>query len=137
VVRQEKDGRVVLHAKVATLHGTTIKYETGDGKDNLGFWTNAEDFASWRLAVEKGGTFAVALTWSCEDGYEGSEFVLAVADQQLTGKVAATGDWSEFQTMDLGTIRLDAGTHQLTVKSKAVPKGALMNLQSIVLEFRE
>jgi len=136
VVHQDKDGRVVLHAKVAALHGNTIRYESGEGKDNLGSWTNAEDFASWRLAVEKGGTFAVSLTWACEDGYEGSEFVLAVADQQLTGKVAATGDWSNFQTMNLGTIKLGAGTHQLTVKAKGIPKQALMNLQSITLESR-
>jgi hypothetical protein len=136
-VHQEKDGGVLLHAEVADLHGTTIKYETGGGKDNLGFWTNAADFASWRLAVEKGGEFDVSLTWACEDGYEGSEFVLAVADQQLTGKVAATGDWANFQTMNLGTIKLGVGTHHLTVKAKAVPKRAVMNLQSITLEFRE
>jgi len=136
-VHQEPDGRVVLEARLAALHGNTIKYESGDGKDNLGFWTNAEDFASWRLAVAKGGTFAVSLTWACEDGYEGSEFVVAAADQQLTGKVAATGDWADFQTMDLGTIKLDAGTHQLTVKPKAIPTKALMNLKSIALDFRE
>ena len=60
MVRPGKDGRAVLHAQVATLHGSSIKYEFGDGKDNLGFWTNAEDFASWRLAIAKGGTQAVA-----------------------------------------------------------------------------
>jgi hypothetical protein len=128
---------VFLHARVADLHGSTIKYETGGGKDNLGFWTNAADFPSWRLAVEKGGTFDVSLTWACEDGYEGSEFVLAVADQQLTGTVAVTGDWAEFQTMNLGTIKLGPGTHQLTVEPKGVPQKAVMNLQSITLAFRE
>jgi hypothetical protein len=137
VVRQGKDGRVVLHAQVATVHGNTLKYEFGDGKDNLGFWTNAEDFASWRLVIAKGGTFDVSVTWACEDGYEGGEFVVAVADQQLIGKIATTGDWAEFQTMNLGTIKLGGGTHEFAVKAKAKPKGALMNLQSITLEFRK
>ena len=63
--------------------------------------------------------------------------MLAVADQQLTGKVAATGDWAEFQTMNLGTIKLGAGAHQLSVKAKAMPNRAVMNLQSITLEFQE
>jgi len=136
-IHQEPGGRVVLEARSAALHGKTIQYESGEGKDNLGHWTNAEDFASWRLAVARGGTFAISLTWACEDGYEGSEFVVAVADQQLTGKVTVTGDWTDFQTMDLGTIKLDAGTHQLTVKAKGIPKKALMNLKSITLDFRE
>jgi hypothetical protein len=137
VVRQGKDGRAVLHAQVATLHGNSIKYEFGNGKDNLGYWTNAEDFASWRLVIANGGTFAVSLTWACEDGNEGGEFVVAVADQQLIGKVATTGDWAEFQTMNLGTMKLGSGTHELTVKAKAKPKSALMNLQSLTLESRK
>ena len=130
-VRQAKDGRVLMMAKTATLHGDAIKYEVGEGKDNIGSWTKTEDFASWRLAVEQGGTFAVSLTWSCTDGSEDGEFVVATGGQELSGTIAATGDWTKFQTIELGNVTLAAGIHELTVKPKAIPKGALMNLKSI------
>ncbi len=136
LVRQGKDGRVVLTAKAATRHGKSIKYESGQDKDNIGSWSSAEDFVSWRLAVETGGTFNVSLSYSCPNDKEGSEFVIATGGRKLPGKVTATGDWNKYQTMDLGNIKLDAGIHQLTVKPKTIPKGGLMNLKSVTLELR-
>ena len=36
-----------------------IKYETGDQRDNLGFWTNPDDWADWTFKVTRPGKFEV------------------------------------------------------------------------------
>ena len=43
---QESDGGVRLMASEAELHGG-LQYESGNGKDDVGFWTNPADSASW------------------------------------------------------------------------------------------
>ena len=48
-IRQGGDGSVVLHARDATIHGRTPRYESGDGKDNIGYWSNPKDSVSWTL----------------------------------------------------------------------------------------
>jgi hypothetical protein len=61
---------------------------------------------------------------------------VAVADQQLVGKVRSTGDWKTFKTEALGQIKVtQAGDFQIVVKPKGKPKGTgLMNLKSVTLK---
>ena len=44
---QDYDGSVALPAGEARLHGSEIKYEAGDQRDCIGFWTNPDDWADW------------------------------------------------------------------------------------------
>lgn len=39
-IRQAADGRVVLRAAEAEIHGASPQYESGGGKDNIGYWGN-------------------------------------------------------------------------------------------------
>jgi len=131
--KQSADGEFLLKGADAELHGETIKYE--DDKDCVGFWTNAGDWASWNLEVAKPGTFQVTLTLACDKGAGGSEFVLAVGGQELKGKVAETGAWTAFETLKLGTLKLDkAGKVALSVKALSKPGLGVMNLRAI--EFK-
>ena len=133
IVRQADDGSVALKAFDATPHGNQLRYESD--KDCLGFWLDRNDWVSWDFVVTKPGTFDVNITWACDQGAGGSEFVVAVADQSVKGKVEETGSWTAFKTEKLGSLAIDKpGKVTLSVKATSKPGLAVMNLRSIVLE---
>jgi len=132
-IRQADDGSVALKASDATPQGNQLRYESD--KDCLGFWGDQNDWASWNFKVTKPGTFDVEIALACERGVGGSEYVIAVADQQLKGKVEDTGSWTAFKTEKLGTLSIDkAGKYTLSIKAVSKPGMAVMNLKSIVLK---
>ena len=135
VTTQAADGTVRLPAVEAVVHGETARYESGDGKDNIGFWTNAQDWVSWEVTVKAPGKFEVEVAYACENGSEGSTFAVGVLDQQVKGKVEATGAWNKFVDRKLGTLRLPgSGRFTITVKPESKPKFAVMNLKAVTLK---
>ena len=132
---QAADGTIALRAADATIHGDTARYESDGGKDNIGYWTDAADTVSWKLAVVKPGEFDVEIAYACDKGSGGGEFTIAVeGGQPLSGTVKETGSWTQFTTERLGTLKLDkAGQFTLTVKPTKKPGLALMNLKAITL----
>jgi hypothetical protein len=134
VVAQAKDGTVVLKASDAVVRGTNARYESGGGKDNIGFWTNPNDYVIWRFKITTTGTFNAEVTFACAPGSGGSKYILAVGGQELAGIVKDTGGWTSFVTEKLGTLKITRpGTYNLSVKPKSMPRGAVMNLKSVTL----
>ena len=137
VVAQSPDGSVSLRARRAALHGGTIKYEAGD-KDAVGYWTEGSDWVSWDFTVTRPGEFTVEVTFACTGSSAGSEYVVTVGEQKLTGKVESTGSWANFTKKELGKVKLDkAGRYVLAVKPTSKPKVGVMNLKSITLRLGE
>ena len=135
-VAQADDGTATLHARDALAHGHAIRYETGGGKDNIGFWINPADWVSWNLKVTQPGTFDIEITSACPDASAGSKYTVEVDNQKLSGEVPGTGDWTAFKQYTLGKVKLDEGRHTLTVKAENLVREGVMNLQSIVLKPR-
>jgi len=134
VTPQAKDGSVTLKASDAVVRGTNARYESGGGKDNIGYWTNPADYVTWRFNVTKTGTFNAEVTFACAAGMSGSKYVLTVVGQELAGTVKDTGGWTSFVTEKLGTVKFSRpGTYNLSVKPKTMPRGAVMNLKSVTL----
>lgn len=132
---QSSDGALALPASEATIHGHTARYETGGGKDNIGFWTNADDFVSWDAALKTPGTYAVEITYACDNASGGSTFALTAGDQKLSGKVEPTGGWASFVTKKLGTLKVEKpGTQTFTVKPNTKPGLGVMNLKVVTLK---
>jgi len=132
-IRQAENGEVDLHARFAMVHGQTARYEAGGGKDNIGYWTDVNDWVSWNFILEKGGDFEVEITYSSERGTGGSEFLVEVGDQSLKGVVEETGSWTNFVKKDLGRVTLSPGRYTLAVRPLTNPGGAVMNLQRVRL----
>jgi len=127
-------GIVVLKAVDAVVRGTNARYESGGGKDNIGYWTNPDDYVIWRFKVTKAGTFDTAITFACAAGSGGSEYAILVAKEKLAGKVKDTGSWTNFVTENIGTLKIEKpGTYNLSVKPETMPAGAVMNLKSVTL----
>jgi general secretion pathway protein G len=132
VLKPEADGRMVLKARDAAIHGDTAQYEEGNGKDNIGYWTNAQDWVSWDFTLDKAGKFEVEITYASASS-AGAEYTLSIGKQELAGKTKDTGDWAKFEAEKLGTVDLEAGKQTLSVKPKSKPGVGVMNLKSVVL----
>ncbi len=134
-INQAADGSITLKAADADIHGNTAQYESGNGKDNIGFWTDSSDWVSWDMIVEKPGAFTVSITYACAKSAGGSEIVVAAGDQEVTGKVKETGDWTKFITEDFGALKIEkAGKVTVSVKVKSMPGFAVMNLKAVELK---
>jgi alpha-L-fucosidase len=126
---QEADGLVRLMASEADLHGG-LQYESGNGKDNVGYWTNPEDTANWTFKVDRAGKFSVTAEIAAEAS---GNFEVIVGGQKLSGTAPATKDYTKFKRANLiGALDLAAGSVTLTVKP--VAEGwQPMNLRSVRL----
>ena len=133
-VHSEAGDVFTLTASEAAVKGESLRYEQGGGKDNLGYWTNANDSASWDLEVARPGRYRVEVLYACAPGNEGSTFrVQLQGGGGVDGTVKSTGSWTEFMTVGLGEIDLPAGRRTVTVKATSIPNGACMNLRQIRL----
>jgi alpha-L-fucosidase len=132
-IKQAPDESITLRARDAETHGAAIRYEQGGGKDNIGFWTNPDDYVTWVCRVHSPGAFQVEITYACTQP-GGSPYVVEVAEQQLEATVEPTGSWTKFDTRTLGTVTLSEDRHVLTVRAKDKVGEGVMNLQSIVLK---
>jgi alpha-L-fucosidase len=132
-IRAAADGSVALPAMRATVHGGTAHYESGGGKDNIGYWVDKSDWVSWDFTTDRAGDYTVDITYACDPNCAGSQYTVAVGASSVAGTVKTTGDWAKFITETLGTIHLDAGKQTLAVTPVTI-NGAVMNLQKVVLK---
>jgi arylsulfatase A len=131
---QAKDGTVPLPARTAEVHGIQLRFEPLPHKDTLGFWTRAEDWASWEFTVTKPGTFKVEVLQGCGKGQGGSEVEAAVGEQVLRFMVEDTGHFQNFKAREVGTVKIDkAGRYTLSLKAKKKAAAAVMDVRSVTL----
>ena len=116
---QQADGSVVLAASEATLRGKTIRYEEGAEHNNLGFWTDPADFATWDVKILKPGKFEVSVDVAAPGK---SALLLGVSDKSVQGPTQATGGYTAFQVMKLGTIEFGS-VGKVVFSLKAVKEG--------------
>ncbi len=130
----DKDGRTVLRAVDAEIHGSSPQYESGRGKDQIGYWSNAKDSVSWRFKVAAPGEYEVRVEYSCAAGAAGSQYTLSVDKQTLTGTSRVSGSWATYVSDTLGTMRFDSpGPFTLTVKPRQPPEWKVIGLKAVLL----
>lgn len=129
VMAQSADGSLNLRGADAETHGGQLQYESGGGKDNLGFWIDPADWAEWNFEIKTPGKFAV----TAEIAAQGSgTFVIRAGETFVRGTAPSTGSYTKFTTVNLGTIDLAAGKTSLSVRP--VAEGwQPMNLKAIRL----
>jgi alpha-L-fucosidase len=111
---QDYDGSIILPAADAQVHGQEIKYESDHPHDNLGYWTNPEDWADWQFTVTRPGKFDVTAEVAALD--RGS-FTVSVGESQVEGASVVTGDYGKFRVAKIGTIEISApGKASLSIR---------------------
>jgi len=88
---------------LVSTHGQSIKYEVGDGHDNIGFWTDSNDWIDWQYQVTKPGKFAVSAEIAA---LQPASFELTLGDQKIKATAAVTGSYTRFRRVRLGTLEM-------------------------------
>ena len=128
---QDYDGSIVLPAGEARCHGDQIKYESGDARDNLGFWTESGDWADWEFTVTKPGKFEVTAEVAAP---EPASFEVSIGAQKAKADAVVTGDYGRFRRTKIGTLEI-AATGKATLALHAVADGwHPINVKSIRLK---
>jgi alpha-L-fucosidase len=134
-VSPDEKGSLTLKAEDAEVHGNTMQLQgQGDGQ-NLGYWTNASDYVTWNVKTKKADLYNVYVDFACDPGSAGATYAVLAdeGDEKAQGSIRSTGSWNDFTSQLIGRMRLDAGSHVLTVKALTNPNGAVMNLKSVRL----
>jgi arylsulfatase A len=126
-------GEIRLRARDAVVHGSTLRYEPEPHKNVLGYWTSAEDWASWEFDAPAAGRYAVEIEQGCGAGSGGALVALSVGSDTLAFTVQDTGHFQKTILRDLGTLELAAGKNRLTVRPQSKPGVAVMDLRGVVL----
>jgi alpha-L-fucosidase len=129
-IKPAADGSIHLPAMAAVLHGG-LQYESGGNRDNIGYWTDPNDFAGWTFQVSKPGTFKVSADVAALSAVH---FQISANGQTVSGVAPVTGDYGKFQSVALnGRLPITAsGPVQLTVQ--AVKDGwSPINIRSVTL----
>lgn len=133
-IPQGPGGALHLPASLAEVHGSMLRYEPQPHKNTLGYWTHAEDWASWDLLVDQPGEFHAILRHGCGNGSGGSEVQIVIGEKSLSFTVAETGGFQNWVDKDIGTLTLPAGRHTLSIRPKSKKGAAIMDVQSVTLQ---
>jgi alpha-L-fucosidase len=130
-IGQDADGSVKLLASEAGLQGG-LQYEVGGGKDNIGYWTNPSDAASWKFNVTRPGKFKVIADLAAQGQ---GNFEISAAGQKLSGTAPNTGDYTKFRQLDIsGELELATPGEFVLVVKPVAADWQPMNLKSLVLK---
>lgn len=131
VIMPEADGSVRLTASEAELHGG-LQYEVSGGKDNIGYWTDSADAASWTFMVNRPGKFKVIAEVAATAA---SKFEIVVGEQTAEVAVPDTGDYTKFTRVDASKSLEFSAAGRFTLTAKPVAQGwHPVNLKSLRLQ---
>jgi alpha-L-fucosidase len=115
----ELNSALALPAADAELHGNNLRYESGNGKDNLGYWLDPSDWAEWKIKVTRPGKYAVSVDAAAQGD---SNLQIGIGQQTLKVGVPNTGDYTKFKVTQVGTIDIPAAAN-LSIAARAVAAG--------------
>ena len=113
-IPQKRDGTVTLAAGDAKLHGSTFRYEAGGPLDNIGYWTNPDDWTDWEFQMDQPGKYELSAVIAAPAL---TSFQVSVGDQNFQFAAPVTGDYATFKSVKLGVIDIPAaGRVKLAVR---------------------
>jgi alpha-L-fucosidase len=127
-VAPDAAGNFTLTPDDAELHGDGIKAEAQGGQPNIGFWDNAQDWASWKLKFPAAGKYTLTASIAAAKG--DSAVTVELAGQKLEAKLPATEGWDKFATVELGTVEIkQPGEQTLAIKPRDAASWKAVNLR--------
>ena len=114
---QLANGTLVLKPSEAELHGQ-ITSEASGLNENLGFWTNPKDWASWTFKAVKPGNYTLTTDVASVDG---GSFTVSIGGQTFELHAPKTGSYTKYAPVTIGTIQISQAG-QFTLSLHAVAK---------------
>jgi len=114
-------------------------------------WTSLDDRITWEAEVVEGGEFEVEIYYTCPEASVGSVFELSFGESRLEGKINEGHDpplvgmeddrvpriesyVKDFKPMKLGTIGLEKGKGELTLRATEIPGAEVMDFRLMMLK---
>ncbi len=134
-VTQGSDSPFHLDMVNGQTAGGAMKRFNRDGKFHIGRWSKPEDQASWDLLVSQPGRYRARIRYAARQEWAGRKFVIELGGQRLEKAVAATGDWYEYKSFDVGLVTLPKkGALRVAIHPAEAGKDNLMYFDSLTLE---
>lgn len=131
---QFNDGRIVLTALDARMHGERVKLEIQPGNHRIGYWSDPADTVAWSWRATRWGMYDARLTFS-NAAAAGTTIEVMIGDEKLAVSLPSTGSWYRYATLPLGRVYLPrAADVPVTIRCTSLVGGAVMNLKAISLE---
>lgn len=132
-VLKSPEGTITLHAADVQVHGKNIRYEPEPHKNVVGYWTEVDDWAEWKLQIPEDGDYEIELQYGCGGGNGGSRVAIICGDQTSELTVKDTGHFQNMIYEQIGTWNLKKGETTLQVRPKSKSNIAIMDIRKIVL----
>ena len=114
-------------------------------------WTSLEDSITWQVEVPEEGRFRVSLYYTCPVSDVGSTLRLSVGESHLQSTITEAFDpplrgmeedlrprmesyVKDWKVMDMGTIDLEAGTFNMSIKAVDIPGRNVIDFRLFMFE---
>ena len=124
---------IVLAARAAEIHGSTLRYEAAPQQDVLANWTTGDEWAGWNVEDAPAGDYDVELLYGCAKGEGGSGLAVQIGGETIAATVQDTGHPGNLVPHAIGRVKLAGGSLMLTVKPLKKAAAAVMSLRQVTL----
>lgn len=139
-----------IPARDGTAHGNIKRSNRFPNCSFFTNWTNLDDKITWEAEVGASGAYEVEIHYSCPQADVGSTIELSFNESRLRGRITEAHDpplrggendrverqesyVKDFRSMKLGTINLEKGRGQLTLRALKIPGSQVMDFRLIML----
>ena len=144
-----------LPARDGMPHGGAKRSSSAPNSSYFVNWTTKDDRLTWDIEVATAGEYEVVIDYTCPVPAAGSTIELAFGRSRITGKVAPGWDpplytnqdtlprppgesqMKEFRPLALGTMKLEKGRGQLTLRALEIPGGYVMDVRRVNLTLKK
>jgi len=125
------NGSFILNNSDVLIVGSTLQVE---GTGNLGYWTEAGDYAYWNIEVPKDGKYVVTIRSATDNSAIGHRIAVQseFSKSKVTFTSVGTGGWQTYKDYKLDTLELKAGKQTIKVGSDD-GSGPWNNLMKVAL----
>lgn len=132
-IKVEAGKPIVFTADDAKIVGSELQLAAEGGKSDLGYWTNAKDYAEWKVGLPK-GVYEIAFDYALSPDSDGSIISIEAGSAKAEYSLEKTRGWDDYIQKATGVkITLDQPASSICVKSVKKPGVAVMNLRSMTL----
>lgn len=144
-----------LPARDGVPHGGVKRSSGAPNSSYFVDWKTKDDTITWDVEVNTSGTYDVVIDYTCPVPDAGSTIELSFRGSKVTGKVApgwnpplytnqdtlprpaGESQMKEFRPLALGTMRLEKGRGQLTLRAIEIPGRYVMDVRRVNLTLRK
>jgi arylsulfatase A-like enzyme len=144
-----------LPARDGVPHGGVRRSSSAPNSSYFVNWKTKEDKITWDVEVNTAGTYDVVIDYTCPVPDAGSTIELSFNRSKVTGKVtpgwdpplytnqdtlprpAGESQMKDFRALALGTMKLEKGRGQLTLRALEIPGNYVMDVRRVNLTLRK